>query len=177
MIEKAQGMSLQVGGLVDAEAAAAIALNEDAKQSRQLAREMKKQEQQERLDLMHQAADKLREMASSAIGSAIWQGVAGLASAACSMVGAFKTGRAEKIWNAAGGFAGATGRIDPFDVQSKFLAVDKQELETRAEAAGNRASEQGDLESEARRLEDSAGQLLQKANEARHAAAMAALRG
>jgi hypothetical protein len=176
-IDKAQTGALQLPCLVDAETAAALALNEDAKQSRQLVREIRKEEQQQRLELMRQAASKLREMASKAIGSAVWQGVAGLASAACSMAGAFKGGQAEKIWKSAAGFAGAQAQIDPFAIQSKLLEADRAELDARAEAAGNRASEAGDLESEARRLQDSAGQLMQKANDARHAAMMAALRG
>ena len=68
IIEKNQGAPLQLSGPVDAETAATLALNLDAKQSRQLAREMRKEEQQERLELMRQAAGKLREMASKAIG-------------------------------------------------------------------------------------------------------------
>jgi hypothetical protein len=175
-IDRNPGSAL--GCAVDSETAAALALHEDARQSRQLAREMRKEEQQQRLELMRQAAAKLRDLASKALGSAIWQGVAGVASAVCSMAGALNdTTRGQGMLDAGSKLFGAAVHFDPFTIQSRSLEADKAELDARAEAAGNRASEAGDLESEARRLQDSAGQLLQKASEARHAAMMAALRG
>jgi len=192
MIETHRPTSGLPNAIVDAEAMAALALHEDAKQSRQLAREIRRDAQQGRLELARQAASKLREMAGSAIGSAVWQGVAGLASAACSAASAVTGYQAataatgadratldlsSRLWDVGAKLAQLGGHIDPANLQSQFLAVEKQELEAQAEAAANRAQEQTDVESESRRLEDSAGQLLQKANDARHAANMAALRG
>jgi hypothetical protein len=176
---------------LEADSLAALAMREHAKQSRQMAREMRKEEQAQRVELMRQAAAKLREMASSAIGSALWQGVAGLASAACGAVSAGRGFKAETcrsgnvpaaglklsagIWNVAGKLSELNGRLDPLALHSQSLSADKQRLEADAEACGQRAGEQGDFESEARRLEQSAGELLQKAGEARHAARMAAI--
>lgn len=88
---------------LDPEAMAAIALQEDAKTSRKMAREARKDAQRDKIVMMRQAAAKLREMASNAIGSAIWQGVAGMASAACSAVGAVSTFRGEQLKLAAEG--------------------------------------------------------------------------
>jgi hypothetical protein len=190
MIERNRIPSMSPCACADSELAAALALQQDARLSRQMAREARKDEQRDRIEHMRQAAAKLREMASSAVASAIWQGVAGLAGTACSAAAAVQVHQAAPLQSVEAAnkklSAGLTevgarlcdlaGRVEPFGLQSQRHAADKQELEVQAESAAQRAQEQGDFESEAGRFEQAAAQILQKTGDALHAARMAALR-
>lgn len=190
MIERNRIPALSPCASADTELAAALELHQDARLSRQMAREARKDEQRDRIEHVRRAAAKLREMASSAVVSAIWQGVAGLAGAACSAAAAVQAHQAAplqgveaankklsaRLTEAGARLCDVAGRVDPFALQGQRPAADKQQFEVEAEAAAQRAQEQGDFESEARRLEQAAAQILQKAGDARHAARMAALR-
>ncbi len=162
---------------------AAITIHEDAQKSQEMARTARREAQEDRIELMHQAADKLREMASNVLGSGFFQGLTGLAATVSSACAGFDYQSlpkdltlGEKI--AAGAEKGfnVLSKVDGFDIQKQYHAVEKQELETSAEVAGNQAQEKGDLEAEARRLKDSASNQLEKMNDARHAATMASIR-
>lgn len=191
---------------LDAAGMAALALAEDARESKKMVQEARKDAQRDKIDHMRQAAAKLREMASCALGSAILQGAIGLASAACSAASAVSGYRASQldlavkttehpelakkfhelaarrtltarlVGETIPGLLGVAKSVDPFHLQSQNLSADKAEIDVRAEVDGQRAQEQSDFESEARRLEQAAAQQLQKLGESRHAIALAALK-
>jgi hypothetical protein len=155
---------------LDLAAAAAITAHEELRQSERTARDERREAQRERLQLIQQAADKLREMAHLTFGSGLWQGLLGAGGAIC--------GLSDGRWAQLGKrLVEASVHCDPLSISRGYREVDKQLLEARAEEAGNRAQQHGDAESEARRLQASAGALLQKVHEARRAAALAALKG
>lgn len=83
---------------------------------------------------------------------------------------------AKSSLNEMGQVANAISRCDPFSIQQQYQAVEKQELEIEAEKASNKSQEQHDKENESRRLQNSVSSLLDKLNEARHAATMASIR-
>lgn len=206
MFEKcASCLSSASSPAMDLATRAAVLLKEDAQKSQEMARTLKRSAQKDKVDLMRRAADKLREMAGDVLGSAIFQGAAGLASAACQLgagvkglkAEALKSGssmtklaeqaermtrlarqaeRAALVCSVSAKSIDAASSFDGFAIDKEHRAIQKQELETEAEVAGNEAQDQGDAESEAKRLGDSATGLAQKLGDSLHAAALAATR-
>jgi hypothetical protein len=188
----------------DSATAAAILAREDARKTAELARASREQAQQSHVAAMKRAADKLREMAGDALGSALWQGLSGVASAALSAWSAASDFQSKTMSLAAGGMkkgaaqaelaasnvlrrnaewigasasaASGLGRCDPFAVSQQQKAVQKQELDAQGQIEAYVAQAEGETCSEAQRLEGSLTQLVQKIDEARHSAILSSLR-
>jgi len=178
----------------DAATAAALVAHEDARRSGELAREERRAARADRLGELRQVADKLRELAGCALGSALWQG--GLTMAAAGLQGTACLKKLEAQPDAAGRLQGAAlhaasgasrldgaarwlearPRADPLSVAQGQVAVSRQEHEVAAEQAGNRAQDAGETLAEAQRLQASCSGSLQKLEDARHAALLAATR-
>lgn len=76
---------LTIASPMDLMSQAALTLHQDASSSRQMARERRQLAREDSLECHRRAADKLRDMADSALGSALLQGVASLGSAGLSL--------------------------------------------------------------------------------------------
>jgi len=167
MIDRSRPANPMLAALcADAGTAAAILMHEDARQSKQMNRTLRREAQHDRIELMKQAADKLREAAGDALWSGIVKGALGLAAAAA------KWKKKEALYRA----FDAGSAVDTFGALQQRASVEKQELETRAEVAGNQAQEHGEDESEATRRMASAVEQLRGCLDAQQRVAAAALR-
>lgn len=164
--------------------AALTALEQDTQQSREIARERRRDAQQREVDQLRQAAAKLHEMADNAVSSGWFQGIVGSVGAACQFAGAFMIKDAankaaiESRWlvgaiRGGGAAAQTLCAIDPYQIDSKHLEAERADCDIGAKVASDRAHNAGDVEQEARRreqkLDDMRQQLLRVEDETRRA--------
>ena len=159
------------------ESMAAIAALEDAHTSQKQAATERRTARTDRLHLMKQAAQKLREMANKTAASALYQGVLSGMQAIASTGADFSAGVDKKIFNAYARGYGVMKVVDGFAMSKAQDEVVKKELEIEAERASSAAENANDDLAHARRLIGSATSLLKSLTEARQAAEMAAIRG
>lgn len=153
--------------------AALEALQHDAQQSREIARERRHDAQQREIDRLRQAAAKLHEMADTAASSGWFQGIVGGVAALCQAAGAFaikdtaQQAAIENPWlvGAIKGGAAAAQPLcaaDPYQIANKHLDAERADCETAAKVASDQSQRAADIEQEARRREQKADDMRQQ---------------
>jgi uncharacterized protein YlxW (UPF0749 family) len=160
------------------ETMAMIAAVKDARETRREAQKARSAARQDRIQLMQNAADKLREIADKTRASGLWRGLLTIGSAACTAGSSLaNSDTAAKLWQSGGTCMQGVAAMDPYAAQGKMLEADKMDIQTRAENRQDQVERASDRLAESKRIEQSIKQQMQKAAEARHSAAMAAARG
>ena len=183
-------MSLRIGFEFEGGIADAMArMTEDLATERDAARTLRHDERQERLAKMNAAAAKLDEVADDTIGSAVLQGVVGLAAAAASVYGEacvrFSPNGEELrgVENAFARYRGAYApagqtlqALDPLRWEQAADQADKAKLDVQAEAARGREEDAAERASALERHRDSATGELRRALDTIDRSASTALR-
>ena len=173
-----------------AEGMVAIAAAKDARENRQHARTRRRDAQQDRIHRMKAATKKLHEIADNTLYKGILKATPALCDIASKAVdkaaglagavgcgGAIDTGMAKAVLGAVAQAATVADQIDPFGIINSYKQADKSKEDSEAEVAAQHVQKADESASEAQRLQRSMTSLLEKVQDSRHAAMMAAIRG
>jgi hypothetical protein len=175
---------------LNAESAVAVVATKDAQENRKQARARRRNAQQDRIDHMKEAASKLRDMADNSLYQGILKATPALCDIASKAVdklamaadaagagGTIDTGMAKAAIGAVAQAANVVNTIDPFGIINKYKEAEKGSLDAAAEVAQQRVQSASEDASEAQRLQGSMTSLMEKMQESRQAARMAAIKG
>ncbi|MBW2536989.1 MAG: hypothetical protein JRI55_36220 [Deltaproteobacteria bacterium] len=156
-----------------AEARAAMALLQDAWQSRRAASATRRAAQQDRLCLLRQAARKLRGVADKTLLSGLYRCSLGALATVARVDAAVGNSAADRLMSQAAARAcDAAAGVDPFADAARRDEHARARLDLQAERASHRSAEAGDALGHARRLQADVLASLQKIDDARHRATM-----
>lgn len=157
-------LASDVTQLVDAGDAQVMAMAlavQDARQSREQARANRDAAYQDRIDSLHHAADKLRQIASNTLYSGLLQAGIGVVSAALSASADLLKTDATSVTSAqmaaqrqgAAGLLRAFGSADSFQSQNAHLEAARRQDDIHAEVAQRAVDRESDTMAEAQRNE------------------------